>query len=284
MNDSRVSSETSLSQSPTQSTKRRRSNGDEEIRLEIVLGAVAALDAMFQDAPDELMRTYELGKVSKSLLPSRSAESEQEHKEFQAAWPTVFFANKSAETLERLRQLSHDEISKMNSFMKAAIHDAHEQDKLCIGTVIVDSTTGQVLARSSSERTLQSPAANDNPLATPTLLAIQAVSRLERTVATSHGIGSSTFQSGQYLCTGYDVYTTLEPTVFEAMALVHARIRRLVIGCRRNNSLGGLTDMTVHGLPGTNHKYRVFLCELESELAKDCILLRDATRRDMTGE
>ena len=61
----------------------------------------------------------------------------------------------------------------------------------------------------------------------------------------------------------YDLYTTHEPSVFEAMALVHSRIRRVVFG-RANPFDGGLggtgPDTAVHCLAGTNHHYRVFFC------------------------
>lgn len=67
----------------------------------------------------------------------------------------------------------------------------------------------------------------------------------------------------QYLCTGYDAYLTKEPEIYEAMALVHSRIRRVIygIGDTLNGGLGGTGDQNaVHCLPGTNHHYRVFKC------------------------
>ncbi|GKY95461.1 hypothetical protein MPSEU_000507700 [Mayamaea pseudoterrestris] len=274
--------------------KRRRSNADETIRLEIVLGAVSSLDAKFQDATVELQQTYDLRSIYKRSVPSRSAESEEEFKEFHSVWPIVYFANRTLECRERERQLSQEDIDMMISSMKAAIHDANEQvdgmtSKRRVGTVVVDPKTGRILARSSDERQLQTTSCGSssntislNPLATSVLFAIQGVSRMERHHAMNHGMNSSTFQTGQYLCTGCDVYTTLEPTVYEAMALVHARVRRLVIGCRRrtlgNDAPGGLTDLSVHALPGTNHKYRAFVCDAESELAKACVQLRDCTK------
>jgi len=61
----------------------------------------------------------------------------------------------------------------------------------------------------------------------------------------------------------YDMYVTKEPGVFEAMALVHSRIRR-VIFWKDNHHDGGLggsgSTTSVHCLPGTNHHYRVFRC------------------------
>ena len=127
-----------------------------------------------------------------------------------------------------------------------------------------------------------------NPaLATCAVLAVQAVSRTERSRAVECGgtERSAEFQNSQYLCTGYDVYCTREPSPYEAMAFVHARIRRLVFlgklpdepsvgdndeekdddaGC------GGITGFHVHALPGTNHSYRAFECRGSSDLGRRC--------------
>jgi tRNA(Arg) A34 adenosine deaminase TadA len=149
----------------------------------------------------------------------------------------------------------------MRRGMEEAIVDAEQQDQEnAVGTVIVSPKTGLVIACSSLERTMQHTD-ETNPLSTSILLAIQAVSRRERLAAMEHGMDSTSFRDGQYLCTGLDVYTTMEPSVFEAMALVHSRIRRLVFGCSRQEGLGGLTEASVHCLPGTNHKYRAFQCK-----------------------
>jgi tRNA(Arg) A34 adenosine deaminase TadA len=151
--------------------------------------------------------------------------------------------------------------------IKAAISDAQSQPSgfARTGTVIVRSETGTVVAKTHFERQLQGNN-HQNPLQSSIILAIQGISRLERGAARRDGMDSSSFQAGQYLCTGYDVYTTSEPTPFEAMALVHARIRRLTFGCVADSKLGGLTELSIHCLPGTNHKYRVFCCEQHSEL------------------
>lgn len=59
----------------------------------------------------------------------------------------------------------------------------------------------------------------------------------------------------------YDVYLTKEPSVYESMAMVHSRVRRVVYGIenKQDGGLGGTGDVTsVHCLPGTNHRYRAF--------------------------
>lgn len=62
------------------------------------------------------------------------------------------------------------------------------------------------------------------------------------------------------------MYITKEPNIYEAMALVHSRVRRVVFGVRDGGmgGLGGAADAAnghnagIHSLPGTNHHYRAF--------------------------
>jgi len=162
------------------------------------------------------------------------------------------------------------------------------------GAIVVDPKTNQVVSSSSTERCRQQKEHEHhqqqrrehgqttstqlflddiNPLCTPVLLAIQGVSRLERSAAIGRGMDSEEFQKGQYLCTGYDVYTTREPNVYESMALVHSRVRRVIFGVT-NSDDGGLggsgLGTAVHCLPGTNHHYRAFRCCLHSDGNEKC--------------
>jgi tRNA(Arg) A34 adenosine deaminase TadA len=81
------------------------------------------------------------------------------------------------------------------------------------------------------------------------------------------------------LCTNYDVYCVREPTVFEAMALLHARIRRLVF-CQARSAVSsavvgddntndrGITQHMIHALQHTNHRYRAFQLVVNDESPK----------------
>ena len=76
-----------------------------------------------------------------------------------------------------------------------------------------------------------------------------------------------------YLCSGCDAYVTLEPCAMCAMALAHARIRRLVyaVPCASEGALG--SRYRVHTERSINHHYQVFrglLCdEARAALAVD---------------
>lgn len=70
--------------------------------------------------------------------------------------------------------------------------------------------------------------------------------------------------SQPYLCTGYDLYITREPSIMCSMALVHSRIRRVFYGVVEPNR-GGLGSIyKIHTQPGLNHHFEAYtggLCE-----------------------
>lgn len=71
-----------------------------------------------------------------------------------------------------------------------------------------------------------------------------------------------------YLCTGYDAFLTHEPTLFDAMVLLHSRINTIIyaIPDHDNGAVEGLMGSTntkrsplrLHELHGINHRYTVF--------------------------
>ena len=196
-------------------------------------------------------------ELERYFVPQRPPQSMDEYHAFNTIWPTVYLPHQMQEYQEQQRQLDVSELELMRRGLSEAVADARFSMG---GVVVLCPTTGRVVATASREFLQISGRAERkgdnirkrNPLVTPYLLAIQGVSRIER----------SSISSSQYLCTGYDVYGVAEPTVFEAMALVHSRIRRLVFGCRRQESKGsGIVDARVHALPGTNHHFRAFTPE-----------------------
>lgn len=77
---------------------------------------------------------------------------------------------------------------------------------------------------------------------------------------------------GSYRLTDTTLYVTLEPCAMCAMAMVHARVRRLVFGAwdPRAGAAGSVTD--IFALPGLNHRVDVFGGVLMEECGR---LLRD---------
>lgn len=77
---------------------------------------------------------------------------------------------------------------------------------------------------------------------------------------------------GSYRLTDTTLYVTLEPCPMCAMAIVHARVRRVVFGAwdPRAGAAGSVTD--IFALPGLNHRVDVFGGVLMEECGS---LLRD---------
>jgi len=188
-------------------------------------------------------------------VPGRPPKSNAEWKEFNQIWPTTFLPLRSEEYHEKLLALNTEEIEQMTKIMEEHVRSE-------IQVVVVDPTDGRVVSKSKDEYALQRAIGDidNNPLATPVLLALQGVSRLERESASKKSTES--FAKGQYLCTGYDLYAPYEPTIFEAMSCLHHRLRRLIYwdGTENPNTVwrNGLSKHYIHSLPGTNHRYRSF--------------------------
>jgi tRNA(Arg) A34 adenosine deaminase TadA len=194
------------------------------------------------------------GPLYPVTVPGRPTQSNAEWKEFNnELWSTNFCPLKSQEHKEEQLALESKEIVCMKQLMDVVV-----VRKSVI--IVVDPSNQNVVARSNKEEMEQKQVSMSNPLATPILLALQGVSRLERKAATN--LTTDDFSIGQYLCTGYDLYTYYEPTVFVAMACVHSRLRRLIF-LGKNNGIGvwsqAFSKHHIHCLPGTNHKYRAFV-------------------------
>ena len=228
-------------------------------------------------------------------------------------WPTIFFNKQTEEFREEERKLTKTELRQMETGMEAAVADgrnarrmhllegsatSNSTSAICMtvsGVVIVDPASGDVVSTSCQERKFQKEqlmtliseaqalgrpvvASNlpdqANPLCSPVILAIQGVSRRERSAAAGQGMESEEFKNGHYLCTGYDMYITSEPDVFEAMAITHSRFRRVIYGIPNHvtGGLGGAGSATaVFSLPGTNHHYRVFQCVTnDDDIVAEC--------------
>eukprot|EP00547_Thalassionema_nitzschioides_P017342 CAMPEP_0194250270 /NCGR_PEP_ID=MMETSP0158-20130606/22574_1 /TAXON_ID=33649 /ORGANISM="Thalassionema nitzschioides, Strain L26-B" /LENGTH=277 /DNA_ID=CAMNT_0038987009 /DNA_START=139 /DNA_END=969 /DNA_ORIENTATION=- len=179
-------------------------------KLEVLLGRT-------EEGLSNLVDTYNL-QLERRLVPGRPAVSLEELKEFNSLWPTIYFHKNSEEYKESELTLSSSEIEQMEFGMKQALKD---------DAVVIDPLSGSIVSRAKDEL-LQQPNSVNNPLSSPVILAIQGVSRKERELAIGLGMESGVFRDGQYLCTGYDMYLRNEPNVYEAMALVHSRIRRVV--------------------------------------------------------
>ena len=179
--------------------------------------------------------------IQRVRIPKRPPNSESEWNRMNEEWPTKKVNYLAIEQELQARRIQPEE----NSFMEKAI----QQVMIDKDTVLLDPSSGDVVGRASVERRLQLGATTslDNPLQTDILYAIQNVSRRERTK-----------QSTSYLCTGFDLYTVQEPSLFEGMAALHSRVRRIIFVHPSPTQLGALTHYCLHTLSSTNHHFRAF--------------------------
>jgi tRNA(Arg) A34 adenosine deaminase TadA len=257
------------------------------VMLQVLLGTRAAVSP-FTSTSDVLAKTSSSsvdqqsekivkilshhGSLHKVRVPKRPPQSEQEWKIFNAVWPTHYYPLKTAEYQQQQKVLSPDELKTMQRFILDAIEG---QTVLIVDPElkeVVADTKGEIFAR-SNESCYPSSAPIVNCLTTPVLLSIQGISRLERqsqvkqlnvTDSVLDNREESKKLQHQYLCNGYDMYCYYEPSVFEAMACLHSRLRRLVY-CKAGTKSSdiavwrnGCSRHYIHDLKDTNHRFRVF--------------------------
>eukprot|EP01039_Chlorochromonas_danica_P003017 gene3017-3291_t len=90
----------------------------------------------------------------------------------------------------------------------------------------------------------------------------------------NHKVDGHRLLQGHYLCTGLDLFLTIEPNLFAAMALVHSRIRRVYfLEC--DPVFGALKSGNghLHSLRSLNHYYRVFQVSLRETRNRDFCLV-----------
>lgn len=277
---------------PKKRKKTKNKNVSSNFELEVLIGSVLQIDSILDEHNkkecttrtklNELITMNQL-RLEKRKLPGRPAKSQTELDSWKLSWwPSLYFEKQSVEYRDKEKILDIDDEW---GFMRNSLLDAIDDAKKYIneggmdgfrgyGAVAVDPISQKVVSRSYDEWRIKVQEGDgdehsvkelllENPLNTPVMLCIQGVSRIERQAAMGEGMDSDAFKQGQYLCTGYDVYCTKEPGIFESMALVHSRVGRVIFGAE-NDEEGGLggtgSETSVHSLPGTNHRYRVFRC------------------------
>lgn len=197
----------------------------------VLLGTVH----MCSETIERWSRQYNLQTV---LIPKRPPNSECEWKLMNEKWPTKRVNYLAIEQEQQAKRIPPKEYSLMEKIIQQVLL---EDD-----TVIVDPSSADIVGRASAERLLQlGTEKGNNPLQTDIIYAIQNVSRRERIQP-----------DGSYLCTGFDLYTVQEPSLFEGMAALHSRVRRIIFVYASPS--GALTHYSLHTLPSTNHHFRGF--------------------------
>lgn len=137
--------------------------------------------------------------------------------------------------------------AKDEEFMRLAIAEAEkarDSEEVPIGAIVVDAA-GEVLAAASNRTIIDS-----DPTAHAEILAIRSAAR----------------NIGNYRLTGCTLYTTVEPCVMCAGALVNARIARLVFGAHDERFGGVETKFRLCDSDELNHRMEI----VSGTLAGDC--------------
>ena len=142
-----------------------------------------------------------------------------------------------------------DEMKDDERWMRAALElarDAGARDEVPVGAVLVRG--GVVLGRGFNQ-----PIAACDPTAHAEILALRAAAAA----------------AGNYRLEGSTLYSTLEPCVMCAGALVHARVSRLVFGARDLRFGGVRSKFRLADSEILNHRIEI----VEGVLAADCVEL-----------
>lgn len=132
--------------------------------------------------------------------------------------------------------------------MREALEEAQKaasRDEVPIGAVLVDSRTGEIVARASN-----STFEHKDPTSHAEILLIREICQKE----------------GAQRIPEYDLYVTLEPCPMCAAVISFARIRNLVFGASDPKSGGVLSGPTMYAHSQLHHKPEV----AHGILAEDC--------------
>lgn len=201
----------------------------------VLLGTVGTVHSD-REMIEQYSKQYTMQRL---LIPKRPPNSENEWNRMNKKWPTKKISYLAIQQEQQARRIAPEESKLMEKTIQQVIR---EKD-----AVLLDPSSGDIVGRASAERRFQLGADKHiNPLQTDIVYAIQNVSRRERTKS-----------STSYLCTGFDLFTVQEPSLFEGMAALHSRVRRIIF-VHPSPSSGALTHYSLHTLPSTNHHFRAF--------------------------
>ncbi|XP_066487060.1 probable inactive tRNA-specific adenosine deaminase-like protein 3 [Tiliqua scincoides] len=236
-------------------------------------GPLLSLTELF---PDGQVSLCGLGEPFLAQVPVYPPLTRAQYEEAVTHWPVSFHENKRVSQALSGCLFAPLEKAAMQSHMEVAIQAAKQgarQGMEPVGAVVVDSTTGRVLAVGHDCRN------GVHPLLHAAMVCIDLVahgqgggaySYQDYPACSSFQVDSSSAQSSPlgdglpYICTGYDMYLTREPCTMCAMALVHSRIERVFYGVQSSHGALG-TNYHIHSRKDLNHRYEVFRGILEDQ-------------------
>ncbi|XP_032214601.1 probable inactive tRNA-specific adenosine deaminase-like protein 3 [Mustela erminea] len=258
--------------------------------LEMLLclaGPAAGARSLAELLPQPAVDPRGLGQPFLVPVPARPPLTRGQFEEARAYWPTSFHEDRQVTRALAGRLFSAQERTAMQAHMERAVWAAHQaaaRGLRAVGAVVVDPSSGRVLATghdcSSGARPLLHatmvcidlvaqgqgrgaydlgpfPACSFAPAGAPQGVRVGSVRKLDED-------GDACTDSLPYVCTGYDLYVTREPCAMCAMALVHSRVQRVFYGAPSPDGALG-TRFRIHARPDLNHRFQVFRGVLEAQ-------------------
>ena len=268
----RLSDELPLSRFGLDHLKRiRKLDGNKSQRLQLLLYTSDSEGVVLSE---EVKSMVKMSNIQHTVAAKYVPETREEFQSWGQHWPIVF--RPSELNRDRDRGLPVDEADTLGQYIDALdLVERRFSENLGIsdyGSIIINPVNGKIVANSYdgwnylsgvSSSSSSSPSSQQltasvetasaaavavhstkmNALYTPTMICIEIVAAITRADIDSPGL----LEDNHYLCTGMDIFTTLEPDLMSSMGLIHSRIRRVFY--RKSNekegSLGTLLNVHV---------------------------------------
>ena len=246
--------------------KRIKCNSDKDLEVIISQTALVGKDVLTEDTT---LSGY-LYDFRTAYVPLVAPVIRKEFIEASSLWPTKFHEDKHLRNLTKDELFTTEEREKHSDFLAVAENLGKEGNH---GTVVVDPSVDKIIVTAYDCSSYGNPLHHSIMVALDMVAFSQGGGAYSSLVYTQHENGyiclnsrTGEFSNDRtrvvempgYLCTGFDIYTTLEPCVMCSMALLHSRVGK-VFYCNVNKNSGGLgSKYQIHCEEGLNHHFDVF--------------------------
>ena len=246
--------------------KRVKCRSDKNLDVIISQTALVDKDVLTEDTT---LSGY-LHDFRTAYVPLVAPVIRKEFIEASSLWPTKFHEDKRLRNLTKEELFTTEERKKHSEYLVLAENLGKEDNH---GTVVVDPSLDKIIA------TAYDCSSNGDPLHHSVMVALDMVAfsqgggAYSSLVYTQHENGyiclnkrteefsnnmTRVVEIAGYLCTGFDIYTTLEPCIMCSMALVHSRVGKVFYSNVNKNSGGLGSKYQIHCEEGLNHHFEVF--------------------------